>query len=377
MAGISIEQAVDLGHATLQSFEQDAFEMALKHQTYEVLNQWFTKDKIVLDGGDSVKRYISLKDTGNAQQVQLYDTDTPNVANVDADITVNWTHAQTSFSYSLKEIAMNAGNKVRVYNLLKQRRLNAFREFADLLEELAWRTPTSSTDKLNPYGIPTWLCQDNSDDGETGDFVGTQANYWSTTDGAFNPGGIVQTTEGTDFPRWHNYYADHAAKLDDTLLKKLRRAFRKTKFQSPMFAKQAIDPKSNFSKFRLYTTSTVLDELEEIATKSDDRLGADLGKYAGRVIFKNVPVMYIDSLEDNSGVSTQQGYVYGGDPIFGVNHNHFYPVILKGENFRLNKPMSKVGQHNVLTVYIDLSYAYVCDNRRTGGFLISDYHNEG
>ena len=31
----------------------------------------------------------------------------------------------------------------------------------------------------------------------------------------------------------------------------------------------------------------------------------------------------------------------------------------------------------VLTVYLDLSYAYMCDNRRTGGFLISDYQNGG
>jgi len=150
-------------------------------------------------------------------------------------------------------------------------------------------------------------------------------------------------------------------------MKILRRAFRKTMFQTPKIAKEAIDPKSGFYNFRLYTNSDVLDEIEELATLSDDRIGHDLGKYAGTVIFKGIPFIYVDSLD------TELTYVYGGNPIFGVNHGHFYPIVLSGENFRWNKPIREAGQHNVLTVYLDLSYAYVCDNRRTAGFLISDW----
>lgn len=377
MAGITIDQAIDLGKATLQHFKQDQLAMTLKHQCYEVLNQWFGKDRVQVDGGDRVTRYVSLRDTGNASHTRMYDVDNPNVSNVDEVVKVEWTHAKTSYSYSVKEMAMNKGSKTRIYNLLKQRHDNAYREFADLLEESAWRTPTSATDDLNPFGIPAWLAQDNSDDSESGDFVGTQANYWSTSDSAFNPGGIDVSSETGPNKRWNNYYADHANQLDDTMLTKLSRAFRKTKFQSPMFANQAIDPKSGFSNFRLYTTSAVLDELEKLARRSDDRLGADLGKYAGKTIFKGIPFIYVDVLDDDSDYSTQQGYVYGGDPIFGINHNHFYPVVLDGEYFRVNDPMKDVNQHNVLTVYIDLTYQYVCDNRRTGGFLLSDYQNGG
>jgi hypothetical protein len=367
MAGITIQQAIDLGKATLEQFNQDKLEVALKHQTYEVLNQWFRKDKVQTDGGDRVTRYISLRDTGNAQHVRMYDTDVPNVANVDEVIKVEWTHAQVSFSYSVKEIAMNMGNRVRIYNLLKQRRTNAFREFADLLEEVAWRTPTSSSDDLNPYGIPGWLVQADTDPEEAaGGFTGYLGDFWNDTETAMTTVGTVACSDTTN-PRWANYYEDHGGKLDSSLLKRLRRSFRKTKFQSPMFAKQTIDPNSGFSNFRLYTTSNVLDELEEIALHSDDRVGADLGKYCGSTLFKGIPFVYVDVLD-----SSKQ-FVYGDDPIFGVNHNHFYPVVLDGENFRVNDPMSKVGQHNVLTVYIDLSYAYICDNRRTGGFLISNW----
>ncbi len=369
MAGITIDQAIDLGQATLETFEQDALQVALKHQSYEVLNQWFKGDKIQLDGGDRVTRYITLRDAGNAQHVRMYDVDTPNVANVDEVIQVNWTHAQVSFTYSIKELAMNKGNRSRIYSLLKQRRINAFREFADLLEEAAWQTPSSSNDDRSPFGIPAWLVPaDNGITSGAEGFIGYNG-YFTTADDSTSQASTTGNipSSATTNSRWASYYSDHQGNLDDRLLRRLARAFRKTKFQSPMFAKQAIDPESGFSNFRLYTNDAVITEVDEIARKSDDRLGNDLGKYAGTTIYKGIPFKYVDSLD------TELTFVRGADPIYGVNHNHFYPVCLNGENFRINKPMSKVGQHNVLTVYVDLSYAYINDNRRTGGFLISNH----
>ncbi len=365
MDGITIPQAIDLGKSTLEAFNKDALEMALKHQTCEVANKWFAGDKVQTDGGDRVERHISLRDTGNAQHVRMYETDTPNVSNVDETIKVEWTHAQTSFSYSTKELAMNRGNPRRVYSLIKQRRDNMYREFADLLEEAAWAVPTGASDDRRPYGLPGWITQATSDpSGAVGDFTAYTAAFQGVAT-TFNVGGIASSSSIN--PRWANYNEDHNGVLNDTLLKRLARSFRKSKFQSPMFASQTIDPKSNFSNFRLYTGSDVLDAVEEIARKSDDRLGSDLGKYAGSTIFKGVPFRYVDVLDDT------QTYTYGKDPIFGINHNHFYPVVLDGEVFKLNDPMSKVGQHNVLTVYLDLTYAFICDNRRTGGFLISEF----
>jgi len=352
--GITIEQAIDLGHATLQAFKQDAIEMAMARTTYEVVNRWFKKDKRVLDGGDVVTAYITLKDTGNAKHVRMYETDDPNVANTDKKITV-------------KEIAMNMNNKRRIYNLLKQRRLNCAREFADLLEAAAWKTPQSADDDRAPHGIPAWIVQADTS-AVTGNFEGYVGDY-TTVDDSESPystvGGLA--CNSTTNTRWANWYANHGGNLDHSLLKLLRRAFRKTHFQTPAIAGQAIDPNSDFSNFRLYANSETLDALEDLAFKSDDRIGYDLGKYAGAVVFKGIPFVYIEDLDD------ELTYVRGKDPIYGVNHNHFYPVILADENFRWNKPMTKVGQHNVLTVYVDLTYAYICDNRRAAGFLISNW----
>lgn len=361
--GININQCADLLMATLGNYEKDRFQLTLTHTTAEALNKWFKKDKVVYDGGDRAEFYVQLDDSQNASHTRLYDTDNVNVAQVMRQGTVEWTHAKTSWAFDVREIAMNKGNKTRIWNLLKSRVAAAYKDLADLLEEAAWKTPTSATDDLNPHGIPGWLCQGDSD--STGDFTGYTPNYWTTSSSTYNAGGL--TCSSSTNTRWANFYADHNGNLDDSLLKILRRAFRKTKFATPQIASMALDPESNFSNFRLYTTSAVLDELEEIATKSDDRLGADLGKYAGAVIFKGLPFIYIDMLD------TLKTYVYGKNPIFGVNHNHFYPIVLSENNFRITKPTPKADAHNVLQGHVDVTYAYVCDNRRTGGFLISEY----
>jgi len=365
--GITIDQAIDLGYATLRNFEQDAIKIAMKHQTYEVINRWFKSDKKTLDGGKYLTFDVSLKDTGNGKHTRMYDTDEPNVANVTKEGTVYWTHYQNSFSYSLKELAFNMGNKRRIFNLLKNRRTNCARETADDLEEAAWRTPESSSDDLLPHGIPGWLVQADSDN-STGDFVGYVGDYTTSgdTESAYSDVAGISCTSTTN-ARWANYYHDHNDNIDYSLLKALSKAFRKTNFQTPTVAGQSVDPDSSFFNFRMYTNNKILEELEDLAVKADDRVGSDLGKYAGAVMYKNLPLIYVDLLD------TELTYVYGANPIFGVNHNNFYPAVLSNENFRWNKPMNKVGQHNVFTVYLDLSYAYVCDNRRTAGFLLSDW----
>lgn len=369
MAGIQIEQATDLLMGTLGAFKPNQFEIALKSQTAEIVNRWFKTDKKVLSGGDSVKFYIQLKRSNNATHTRLYDTDDVNVANTMTEGSVNWTHAKTAWAYDIRELAMNKGNPQRVFSILEAKIKAAFHDLIIELEEAAWRTPSSSTDDLSPHGIPAWLAQADADS-DTGNFTGYVGDYTTAADAesAYSSVAGISCTSTTN-PYWANWYADHDNLLDDSLLKLLSKAVLHTHFETPTVAGEALDPNSNFSNFRYYTSSAVILELEEIARKSDDRIGFDLGKYAGATIFKGVPFKWVVDLD------TELTYVRGLNPIYGINHNHFYPVVLSDNNFRRTKPGPKNGSHNVLEGFVDLSYAYVCDNRRTGGFLISDWEN--
>lgn len=367
MAGIQIEQAVDLLTGTLAKFDKDVVEIALKNQTAEIVNRWFKDDKKVVTGGDSVKFYLQLKRSNNASHTRLYDTDDVNIAQVISEGEVKWTHAKTAWAYDIRELAMNKGNPQRVFNILEAKVKAAIHDLVIELEEAAWRTPASSTDDLAPHGLPTWLVQADADT-ETGAFTGYVGDYTlaADTESAYSTvAGLACTA--TSNPYWANYYADHNNNIDDSLLRLLSKAFLNTNFETPTVASEALDPKSNFSNFRMYTSQDVILNLEAIARKSDDKVGFDLGKYAGATIFKGIPFKWINDLD------TELTFVRGADPIYGVNHNHFYPIVLADNNFRRTPPSVVKGSHNVLEGFIDLTYAYVCDNRRTAGFLISDW----
>lgn len=361
MAGdnITIDQAVDLGYSTLQQFDKDDVTMTLVHSNYEPINIWFQNDKKVVTGGDEIQFDVSLRDTGNAKHTSLYGEDTRNVNNVTAKGKVEWKKATTNFSYTLEELSINQGNPQRIYDLIKNRRDNMIREFVDLLYEAAFTVPTDADDAVNPYGIPGWLTLGT--DGSTGDWTGYVGNYQDGVD--YNVGNI--TCSSSQNSRWASYYADHDGELGDNLLSLLRRAMRKTKFKAPLLA-QKVGKDMSFTNFRMYTNDNVMDNLESLADAKDDNVGYDLGKYHGTVVFKGIPFEYVDILD------TADTNVYGTDPVFGVNHDCFKPYILNGFDFEISKPMNnKENQHNVLSVYMDLIYGYVCKDRRMGGFLVS------
>jgi len=361
--GITPDMAIDLGYSVLRNYDENEVNYTLSKNTFEIVNRKLNGAKTV-SGGKGFQWDVKLKDTGNEKFVLDYETDDPNVANVIQECTLNWTSFQNSWSYSLLELNECAGKR-KIFDLLTTRRKGCVVESAEALDQIMWRPPLSSTDKRRPHGIASWIVQADADTC-TGDWLGYVGDYWSDTETAFSKVGGLSCTSTVN-ARWANWYYDHNDNLDYTLLKKMSTALRKTHFQTPRIAGDSLDPKSDFSNFQLYTNDEVIATLEDLAIKADDRVGPNLGKYAGAVTFKNMPLIYIDDLD------TDKTYVWGGNPIYGINWNQVQIRTLAGETFRWNKPQNDVRQHNVYTVYLDLTFVLFCTNRRHAGFLMSDW----
>ncbi|MFA5158164.1 MAG: hypothetical protein WC451_03210 [Patescibacteria group bacterium] len=367
MPEITIDHAIDIGYATLQNYAKDSdrLEMTFKEANYTPVNEWFTKDKMKLDGGDVVKFYITLSDVGNAKHIGLWEEDSDNTVNTDEEGTVKWTHATTNMSYNRVELGMNMGKgNIQVYNYLNGKRKNMFREFAEMLQTAAFLTPSSATDKKNPHGLPSWLSIGT--DGSTGAFTGYNGHYndGSAPGTAYSVGDIASSASSN--ARYASYYADHGGALGDNLIALLDRATRKTYFNPPILPNASTGaPVTTWGNFRYYSNDNVIGNMSSYALHADDAVGKDLGKYAGLTIYKGIPFIYVQQL-DTANTST-----YGTDPIFGVNHDFFYPIVLTSNNFVIGKPVPRDQQHLVLKVHLDLSYAYVCINRQRAGFLIN------
>ena len=357
---ITIEQAIDVGHATLASYRKEALQMTFNDISHELYNTWMQSAE--RDSGDSIKDFITLTDTGNAKMISLWEEDSHNTVNTDHEIKVDWAHASTNMDYSRLELAMNSGNKVRIYKYLTGKQLNMYREFGELLQVKLILSPASATDKKNPHGLASWLSLGTDD--STGAWTGYSGRYNDGSGTTYNVGTI--SSSSSDKPRWASYYADHNGQFGDNLLDLLARATRKTHF-IPTMLPTAVAKETSPQPFRYYSNDNVIGNLEAIARKMDDNVGPDLAKYFGRVLYKGVPFIYVSFLDDSASYST----IMGTDPIYGVNHDFFKVRILRENDYVLGKPKERDRSHNVLSVPLDVSLACTCTNRQRGGFLIS------
>jgi len=362
---LTIEQAIDLGYATLCAYakESDRLEMTFAVTNCTPVNEVFTKDKVVKQGGKVVKGYITLKDTGNARHVALWEEDTSNVINTDAEITVNWTHFTNNLTYNRIELGMNMGNDVEVYDYLNGKRKNMYRESAGTLQEAFFGSPTSATDKKNPHGVASWLSQGTN--GSTGGFTGYSGRYNDGSGTAYNLGGIASSASSN--ARWASYYADHDGNLGDNLLFLIDGAILSTNFIPPIIPEAvAKEHGISASNFRIFSTKNVILNLKSLLRKQDDLFAAQLEKLGSSVQLNGIPFVYVQQLD------TASTYTYGTDPVIGVNTEYFHPVVLAANNFVIGKPHAVYHfNHNVLVAELDLTYAYVCTNRQLAGWLIN------
>jgi hypothetical protein len=357
METVLIQQATDIMQATLTDFQKKLPAMTYLYYSYGAFNRtWQGRHKV--EGGDKVERFITLQDEGNAKHRGNWEEDTHNVLNIDERITSEWRTASSNLSWNLVEASINSG-AAKIYDVITNKYRNCLREIVDEVYARMFLTPTSASDKLNPFGIPAWLVQGT--DGSTGGFNGYTGLY-STSGASFNCGGL--TSSATTNTRWANHYSDHDGALDETIWVLLDRAYRQVHFEAPMFPKK-MDGTMQADKYTLFSNDSVIGNMNLLAAKSDDQLGYRIDSHFGTPTFKGTPLVYVDILDD------AQTYGYGTDPIIGINSDLLYPVVLSGWDFKIGKPRQRDSQHLVMTVDVDLVYTYICESRRHAGFLIN------
>jgi len=353
--GVSNEALLDLLKTTQKNLPWDgSFEVLLKHQTYEVINRWFAVDRVEYEGGTSVQRNVQIGESGNAEFVRLYQPTDPNVSDVQAQIDVPWRQVQTHYSIDRRELLRNRGAAGYI-KLVKSRRVDAMMDLANLLEERAWQAPPSAADDLYPCGIPYWVVP------ITGAQVtaGTNGLQGANPSGFSDCGGIDASDD--TYSRWRSYNdvwdaADGSISDDDVL--KLHTMFRRLRFVSPITVSDVDQPA--FRNLRCYANDTTLGSLEGYARDHHDNLGADVGRFAGATVFKNVPIIYVDYLDADTS-----------NPFYMINHSYFRPFVLGGDYFRETGPMNDRRQHDVFSTFVDLSFNFICTNRQRAGGVIS------
>lgn len=355
----------DLIATTLRDLPKDQFEVMWDSQNYEFC-QIYQEHRRKVDGGVSIQKNVVLDRFGRARYRRMYDTDQPTVDQSQFQINVPWTQLSTDYSWDVLEILRNKNSAKGFIDLLESRRVERMWDLAELIETRGWSTPTSATDTLYPYGIPYYI-NFLGNGVTTGGFAGQTIRYQNGTTGT-----ICAGIDAASEPKWQNY-ADVYARVDNSLLRKLRSAVRRTRFKpAPMAIKPGSDKVGSLIK--LYAADDVTSQLEDLCDKRDDDnqpgdlAGKMLHSFDGVAHFNKMPIQYVPQLDGFSvqGTSTAQT----PNPIFCVDWSKLQPVVQEGYWMEEGKPMVDRGQHTTFTVFLDGSHNNLCINRRTAGFVI-------
>jgi len=346
---------LDLIATTLKDLPRQTFEVAWDNQDYEFC-RIYQEERMQIDGGTSIQRNVMLDHSGNARYRKLFDTDQPTTAQVQFQIDVPWTQIGTNYSWDVLEILRNKNSSKGYINLMTSKRTDGLWSLAELIEERAWKTPTSAADKLYPYGVPYYLNM-LAAGSTTAGFNAQTITYQDATTGTICAG-IDAAAEA----KWRNYAATYT-KVDNALLRTIRRAILATRFKPPLFIKSP--GKDEIGTRRMYANLDINVELQDLADKRDDNsqpkdlAGKSLIDIEGTCYFNRIPIQYIPQLD---------GVTY--DPIYTIDFKKFVPFVQDGYWMEESKPMTDRLQHTTFTVYLDGSHNNLCTNRRTAGFVI-------
>lgn len=304
-------------------------------QEHHALPQLLKTEKVTFQSGYGIQWNLMVQTSGAAEHTGLFAVDNVNVGDVMKTANIPWRHTTTKYAFERREVAMNR-RPARIVELVKTRRADAMIDLADTLEDCFWNKPVDSTDETTPYGIYYWAVKNAT----TGFNGGNPSGF---TSGAGN-------LSSSTYTRHANYTAQYASITKSDLVKKMRTAYRKIGFKSPIDIPSYARGKD---RYVIYTNETGISGLEDLGENQNENLGRDIASMDGRIVFRGNPVRWVPQLDNDSE-----------DPFFFINWAVLAPVCLEGEYMNESGPMLAANQHTTYRVFTDLTWNLQCTNRR-------------
>lgn len=354
MAELSLEQINDLLLGTLKELGRNRFQqIAQPLQQYPVISRWFRKNKVQFDEGLGIQRNLMITLSNQARHTGVMTTDTADIPSLMAQLSINWRHMQNAWAFAYQEILTNRG-KALVFNVIQPRRTDCMISIAAELEAKAWTLATAG-DVTLPWGLPYWIVYTSSGATAPGAFTGGYPSGYTTLAGI----------DLTSAPNFKNYCGTYSAVTKADLLNTMRAGHRRTFWHSPVNVNDY--RKGEYGDLQYYTDETTLRAFETVGEAQNENLGRDLAPFGGAddvkyveatLTFRRHPIRWIPQLDDTTV------FTAATNPVYQIDHSTFYPVCLAGDYLRESPVLRAPTQHNVFRVFIDLTYNYLCVDRR-------------
>jgi hypothetical protein len=338
------DQLDDFTTLTLDNFKKKSWvDLSLDNQQHCFAAKFLSgKARTPYQGGAHLNWKVQTTNTGTAKFSELYSVDATAVKDLMTTAKVPFTKATVNFSYDVDEQSFQSDRET-IIREIDIRRHSAFNDYFELMEAALWSSPASdSQSPRNPLGIPFWIQKSTTTPG--GGFTGGDPSGHSS--GAAN-------INVADVPNWKNWSGNYTSVSRDDLIAKMRKAIAHTYFQAPKQFAELGNGKGD-SDWAFYTTYSVVEDMEKLLESRNDNLGVDLAKYAGSVVVKGNPVVWVPYLDSNDS----------SNPIYGVNHKVLQYHYKTGKDMVWHPPQKAARQHTTREVHMDSWGQFICLNRR-------------
>lgn len=340
--GIPQSQLADL---VLETFDkliaENAFvDMQTDLQDHVAVRELWKGRRKVFEGGIDWRFDVQMDHNHSAKFVGLYETDSSAFADNMVKGTVPVRHMNAHNVWDLREPAFQQGG-TKIVDYLKTKVVAMHVSVFEKLEPALWDKPVDSNDTLTPFGIKYWVTRSATEGFNGGNPAGFTAGK----------AGISQST----YSRWANWTAQYTNVDKTDLLRKMRKAARKTAFRSPL---SHAEPTLGGMQNGIYTNDSVIGLLEEVVEDQNMNLGNDLDSKGGRALFKGTPITYVPYLDNDAT-----------NPVYMLDWRWLAIGVLAGWENNMTKPYTVPGMHNVQRVDIDASLNMICTDLRRQAVL--------
>jgi len=349
-------QATDIADLVVatqeERYEDRIVELATDLQEHVAMAQLSKQNKITHQGGTKLKFYLMDTFIDSAEDVGLYNVVTAATGDVLSSGEAPWRWTQVNFALDEREEALNSGDKVKVLDFVKSKRLSMNIARAAHFEKRFWAHPSSSTNTTQPWGIDSHVTYPASF--SAAGFVGVNPPGWASGCGV----------DSDEHARWANWYNQYTAIEQDDFVDKACRLMYKTAFKSPVPNPDIADL-IGAPKRAIYTCYDVVEQIRHLQRSQNDNIGSDIAAYFNMAILNGIPMQSVPYLDaDNDTKSDMAQY----DPAYFIDWSTMEFAFQAGYDEEVKVIPGSNQPHVYITVITD-SWNLICKNKRRNGLL--------
>lgn len=320
-------------------------QIAQNRQRLEVLSKWFREDKVTVRGGVAIQRQLMVGLTGAARFCQPTDSDVVNITDILKSIQVPFVHCETSWMVVRQHVLMQR-NEYAIVDYIQAQKDSSMLDLHEKIETMTWGAAVTASNNTDPWGVFTWLVSDTSN---TGFYGGSP----------FGDGTIAGLTLASlpNSQAFNNYTDHYSVVSPQDAVSKMRDAEYYIGFIPPVDMNDYYNGSGNDE--RVYANRNTVKGFEDIAMAQGDLGITDIAAVNGiELSFRKHPIRTISALDSRTD-----------NPIVMLDHRTFSPQVLEGDYLYESETQSP-DRHNVMRFHIDMSFNFICTNRRRNALLV-------